>query len=141
MSATATIPNLWPESFDTVKQPSPAAILRQQGDYLGQKTNHYVYGEVTTTRHNPQELFHHFRIRAPRLDVEQVAVFVKHDFSMYPAELCLLDVDGQQLRSVTARNSDEFIAQLRTYLSAPHWKAFIESLIAQVDELDLAVSA
>ena len=46
MSATATIPDLWPTDFGVGTEPTPSTILRQQGYILGERTKDVVYGEV-----------------------------------------------------------------------------------------------
>lgn len=136
MSALATIPNLWPESFETDSEPSPASILRQQGYYLGDKTSDYVFGAVTSKAEGPGKFLHTFAIRAPQIGVDQMAVVVRHSLKMYPAELTLLELSGQHADHAMVNDSQEFIHTLGDMLSAPQWVEFIGSLVAQVRELD-----
>jgi hypothetical protein len=136
MSAVASIPDLWPKAFEEAVSPSPASILRQQGYYLSEKTSNYVYGEVDSKTEGVGRFVHTFAIRAPRIDVDQMAVVARHSLKMYPAELTLLELNGSEANKATAKNADEFFDLLRDMLSAPHWVEFIGSLVSQVRELD-----
>jgi hypothetical protein len=137
MSATATIPDLWPEDFGVKdKQPLPSAILRQQGYRLGERTRDAVFGEVESTQESPGRFLHTLWLSAPYLKVRQYALLVRHGLEGYPAEVSLLDGNGHHLRKETAHSADEFMTYVREMLAAPHIVQLIGSLISQARDLD-----
>src|SRR4051794_15053321 len=81
---TATIPNLWPDSFGEPPEPTPVAILRQQGILLGQKTGNLVYGEVQSRALPSGEFMHILQITAPLLAFRQAVAVVIHKVDLYP---------------------------------------------------------
>lgn len=137
MSATATIPDLWPEDFGVKdKQPLPSAILRQQGYRLGERTRDAVFGEVESTQESPGRFLHTLWLSAPYLKLRQYALLVRHGLEGYPADVSLLDSNGSLIREEKADDADHFMSIVRKMLAAPHIVQLIGSLISQARDLD-----
>jgi hypothetical protein len=136
MSATATIPDLWPTEFNVGPEPTPSTILRQQGYILGERTRDVVFGEVESRQESPGRFIHTLWLSAPYLKLRQYALIVRHGLEGYPADVTLLDAGGQHLRKETAVNAEQFMTVVREMLAAPHIVQLIGSLIAQARDLD-----
>ena len=136
MSATATIPDLWPTDFQIGSEPSPSTILRQQGYILGERTHDVVYGEVESTMAGEGHFRHTFFISAPYCKVRQFALYVTHGLKPYPAQMIVVDANGRHLQEATASTAERFSDLLRTMLSSPQIVELVGSLIAQARELD-----
>ena len=137
MSAIATIPDLWPEDFGLKdKEPSPSAILRQQGYRLGQRTQDAVFGELESKQESPGRFLHTLWLSAPYLKLRQYAIYVRHGLDQYPVEVVLLNADGGHVRKETANNPEQFMSVVREMLAAPHIVQLIGSLISQARDLD-----
>ena len=106
--------DLWPDSIETAKVKSPAALLREQASLLGRKTRNLVQAEVKGggrqrdyfenvitesilkqaefKGESPQrDYFHYsFQIVAPALDYYRYELFtITHDIQLYPLIICL----------------------------------------------------
>lgn len=150
---STTIPDLWPTRFDTVAQPSPVGILRQQGYLLGQKTRNSVVGQVRTTPENParqasksvrakgppvtpadnapDRFTHTLSISAPLLDYRQRLLDVSHRMHPhYPAELTVyaLDASGVVRRKTEAASASELMDALKEALSTTEVFDLVSSL-------------
>ncbi len=133
--STATIPDLWPE-FRVKAEPSPSAILRHQGEKLGEKTHNAVFGEVESAQNDPNLFGHALFISAPFFRVRQRVVEAWHNLDRYPAKVILLDEHGKRTREETADDAEKFIAVLKEMLAAPYIVRLIDSLIDQSRDLD-----
>jgi hypothetical protein len=58
------VPDLWPEDFGQLDMPTPLSILKQQGVYLGQRTNNVVIGQVRSLA-GADFVRHYFELSAP----------------------------------------------------------------------------
>ena len=136
MSATATIPDLWPTDFNIGSEPSPSTILRQQGYILGERTRDVVFGEVESAQESPGRFTHTFWLSAPYLKLRQYVLKVRHGLEPYPADVTLLSAKGSELRKEVTEKPERFMTVVREMLSAPHIVQLVGSLIAQARELD-----
>ena len=137
MSATATIPDLWPSDFGVdAKQLSPSTILRQQGYKLGERTHDVVFGEVESAYDATNVFGHAFFITAPFIKVRQRAIEVWHNLDGYPATVILTDGTGRRIREEIVDSVEKFIKVLREMLATPHIVQLIGSLISQARDLD-----
>lgn len=135
MSATATIPDLWPTDFNVGSEPSPATILRQQGYILGERTRNVVFGEVESSMAG-EAFSHHFFINAPFCKVRQFTLIASHGLQPYPVRLVVVGVGGVHLREATAANAEHFSELLRAMLASPQIIQLVGSLMAQAREID-----
>lgn len=138
--ASSAIPNLWPESFGVYGQPTPVAILREQGMFLGRKTDNLVYGSVRSGRGTGwDELTHTFEIAVPSLGYRQPVLIATHKRSdPYPVTIATpSDPRGPNKFSVgeveRASSSEEFIELLKGHLQSDATTKLIQALIAQCD--------
>lgn len=136
MSATATELDLWPADLEPKGEPSPSAILRQQGYRLGERTGDVIYGEVESIYENG-EFRHTLVLIASYLKLRRRLVEVKHKLEPYPAEVWALDTKGDPLWPRTVHDAQ----QLREFLkdlvfSNPDTVHLIQSLLAQTRDLD-----
>lgn len=136
MSATATIPDLWPTDFNVGAEPSPATILRQQGYILGERTRNVVFGEVESSMVGEGGFSHRFFITAPFCKVRQFTLIASHDVQPYSVRLVLVGFGGRQIREATADTPEQFSELLRTMLASPQIVQLVGSLMAQAREID-----
>lgn len=136
MSATATIPDLWPTDFNVGSEPSPSTILRQQGYILGERTGDVVYGEVESKLEEPGRFLHTLFLSSPFVKLRQYALFVRHGLEPYPAEVTLVAATGSHLAHKKVERPDQFMAVVREMLASPHIVQLVGSLIAQAREID-----
>src|SRR4051812_801005 len=91
-----TIPDLWPADIVQPRQTAPAAILRQQGYLLGQKTQNFVVGEVQSSGNDSGTVFkHHLYISASLLNVRVLLCIVEHGRAFYPAKVIAIEQTEQ----------------------------------------------
>jgi hypothetical protein len=136
MSATATIPDLWPTDFGVGSEPTPSTILRQQGYILGERTKDVVYGEVEWKQEELGKFRHTLYLTAPYLKLRQPVLFVQHGLTPYPAEVAQLTQHGGEHRRQKVESSAEFMTLVRDILASPHIVQLVGSLIAQAREMD-----
>lgn len=135
MSATATIPDLWPD-FNIGSEPAPSTILRQQGYILGERTKDVVFGEVEWKQEEPGKFRHTLYLSAPYLKLRQPVLFVLHGLAPYPAEVAQLSQQGGELRRDKVGNAEDFMTRVRGVLGEPHIVQLVGSLIAQAREVE-----
>ena len=126
---TGPIPNLWPENFGESDKLTPVSILKQQGVYLGQKTNNLVIGEVRSLA-GADFVRHFFELSAPLMGYNHSLFYIEHDpVKLYPVEIKsrggVLGPEGK------ADTPDQFLAELKEILNSENTKQIIQSLIAQ----------
>jgi hypothetical protein len=146
MTAVATARDLWPDDLTPLTpEPTPAAILRQQGQLLGQKTGNAVYGEVRSEQDGngpsevrPNKFTHSFQLTSGYLRFSRPILYVKHDLQSYPADVIVVTPDGsgKPIRNVTVRTAKELEATLREAFSLDEVKEIIRSLVAQSQDVD-----
>lgn len=136
MSATTTIPDLWPTDFNVGSEPSPSTILRQQGYILGERTGDVVYGEVESKLEGPGRFLHTLFLSSPFVKLRQYALIARHGLAPYPAEVTLLSANGEHLRHETATTHERFMSVMREMLASPHITQLVGSLIAQARQVD-----
>jgi hypothetical protein len=122
-----TIPNLWPDDFGK-PPPTPLGILRQQGVYLGQRTNNLVIGEVRSLA-GADFLRHFFELSAPLLGYRYTLFSIEHDpITLYPVEF---KGKGSLGRDGKAANPEQFLQKLHDILSSEETRMAVQALIAQ----------
>lgn len=135
-----TLPDLWPADIVRPRQTAPAAILRHQGDVLGQKTQNFVVREVRSSGNDGGTVFtHQFFVSAPLLDVRVPICLVEHGREFYPAKVVAFDTAennlGRHRAEYTAAGADEFAQALRTILSQDDVKQLVQALADQCRDL------
>lgn len=141
--ATA-IPDLWPQDVVVSDVVSPLVIMRHQAGLLRQRTKNILEAEITTTALEGGRVQHEFQIVAPALDHYRLSLFrVEHRLSMpYPVKIYapIFD-DGFPLPHATASSQIEFLELIQTVFTSDSTKVAIQSLIAQVNEMNFEEAA
>lgn len=110
--STATITDLWPDDLDPIAtaEPTPVAILRHQGQLLGQRTGNAVYGEVRSeqvgsgpSETRPNEFIHTFVLTSGYVRYARALLFVRHGLKPYPATFVAFKTDGSGEHQMTSR--------------------------------------
>ncbi len=99
--STATIPDLWPTDLEpAAAEPTPVAILRQQGHLLGQRTGNAVYGEVESLDARDESAFrqpttfaHTLFLISAYVGYSRPILKVHHDLDIYPATVTSFATD------------------------------------------------
>jgi hypothetical protein len=135
---STVIPDLWPTDFGQSVQPSPSAILRQQGYLLGQRTKNFVIGEVQSSG-TSQGFWHEFFISAPLLNFRQPLLLVEHGMDLYPAKLKARNVKNPNKtdRPITAKSANDFLSTLAAILTRAEVTELIRSLLDQCEDLEM----
>jgi hypothetical protein len=120
------INSLWPTDFGEVAVLTPVAILRQQGEALGQQTQNIVVGRVETTG-DGQFFYQNFYLYCSPLGYQTHLLQVRHGIDLYPAEI-IVTGEGSP---VTVASSDELKTKLKEVFAHERTKKTIASLIAQ----------
>ena len=146
MTAVATARDLWPDDLvPLTPEPTPAAILRQQGQLLGQKTGNAVYGEVRSeqdgkgpSENRPNKFTHTFVLTSGYLRYARPIVYVQHGLQPYPAEVIAVKPDGSgsHIRKAAVQSAEELESQLREAFASDEVKEVIRSLVAQARDVD-----
>lgn len=146
MSAVATARDLWPDDLvPLTPEPTPAAILRHQGQLLGQKTGNAVYGEVRSEQDGqgpseirPNKFTHTFLLTSGYLRYSRPILYVQHDLTTYPADVIAVKPDGTgtRIRTVRVETAKELEASLRDIFALVEVKEIIRSLVAQAQDID-----
>lgn len=154
--------DLWPDDIGTDLDSieTPLAILRQQANFLSQRTRNIIVGQVRTNlkgaSQNNDKFKYSFRICAPILDNYTHELFnLAHDVIIYPLELfpeeplidqiekslvlneeTSIDIiederDFHKTIGFTIGSSASFEFALATIFAAQRTRQIIESLIAQ----------
>jgi hypothetical protein len=125
--------DLWPDDLSVASEPIVAAILRQQGRALAEKTKGYLEGEVYSRPERGKEAYaflHDFRIHAPTFnDYRYSLLDVRHDFDEFPVSIRFKPT-GEEY---TACSEDEFVDRLKRLFSHPKTTQMIRTLLAQVE--------
>lgn len=145
MSTTAT-PDLWPDDLlPAGAEPTPVAILRRQGQLLGQRTGNAVYGEVHSEQvgSNPNnegsnEFLHRFVLKSGYIRYTRTILYVRHGLRPYPANYIAVKPDGSGTHEQVAElhNPNDLERVLRETFNRDSVKDVIRSLVAQAHELD-----
>jgi hypothetical protein len=119
--------NLWPTDFEEPPVLTPVAILRQQGQALGQRTQNIVVGRVKTYT-IPQGFRQTFELWCAPLGYATEFLWVDHGIDLYPATI---HVPGQEGQPMGAGNPDELGEKLKQVFASARSKKIIGSLLAQ----------
>jgi hypothetical protein len=103
---------------------TPAGILKEQAAILGDKTQHLVEAEVTTSV-SGQDLVHTFELIVPTLDGYRYQLFsISHGPTIYPVEV-------RFERTPRLNTEEAFVGWLRDKLSSTETRSLISNLLAQ----------
>jgi hypothetical protein len=139
--STATIPDLWPTDLDpSDSEPPPAAILRQQGQLLGQRTGNVVYGEVesqSNTGQSGDEFNHYFYLNCAYLGYRRLLLSVRHGLAPYPAQFFSKTLpESRDASEHRISSSDGLVDALRDTFAREDVVKVIRSLRTQMRDLD-----
>jgi hypothetical protein len=137
MSATATAADvdLWPEDLEPKGEPSPSAILRQQGYRLGERTGDVIYG-VVESQYESREFRHTLVLTASFLKFRQPLVLVTHKLDPYPAEASSLDMHGSPKQVKQVHDAKELREFLKDVFNSPTTVELVRSLRSQTLDAD-----
>ncbi len=146
MSTVATARDLWPDDLAPLTpEPTPAAILRQQGRLLGQKTGNAVYGEVRSEQDGngpsevrPNKFTHSFQLTSGYLRYSRPILYVQHGLQPYPADVISVKPDGSgnHILKVSVQTAKELESRLREAFALDEVKEIIRSLVAQAQDVE-----
>jgi hypothetical protein len=125
--------DLWPPEFGNVKEKTPVAILREQGQALGERMKNIVVGRVETRAagEKEQKLQHLFYVYCAPLSFRTLLLYVIHDIGLYPVEIFVTDEERPPLH---AKDAEEFAARLKEIFAREKTKKLVASLYAQGNE-------
>lgn len=135
---STTIPDLWPEKLIRATSVSPASILREQGYKLGEKTQNYVLGKITSNFGSDGKFMHEFSINCDLVTFESPLLSIKHDLSFYPADLVIYENTFSSRVQHKVSDVGDLEQVLRGYFSQPGLADLISSLYAQCLDVDSA---
>ena len=144
--STATASDLWPaDLLPAAAEPTPAAILRRQGQLLAERTGNAVYGEVQSeqvgtrpSNEGTNEFLHRFLLTSGYVRYTRTILFVRHGLQAYPAQFVALKPDGSggHEHAATVNSAKELEQILRDTFGRDSVKEVIRSLVAQSRDLD-----
>src|SRR5947207_958727 len=106
--SSPTIPDLWPDDLTTSNVRTPVAILREQAEKLGAKTNRLVLAEVRQNLNVARCFEYNFSLSAPALGHYRYHLFsVLYGLDLYPLTI------NHQGTEVEVNSEAEFIESLR----------------------------
>jgi hypothetical protein len=89
--------DLWPDNLQVVNFKAPVAILREQAEFLGRKTQNIVEGRVQDISSSPgrlilgatiQDFYYGFELVAPALGSYSFRLLsIQHGLAVYPLYL------------------------------------------------------
>jgi hypothetical protein len=125
--------DLWPEKFADLPVVTPVAILKAQGQILGQKTANVVLGRVYTQRAEANNFRHVFHLYCPPLGYETELLQAVHGIKLYPVRVTATTsgIDA------TAINAEEFSQVLSRVFASGNTRDTIESLLAQSTQVPI----
>jgi len=138
--------DLWPEEIKAAEILTPVAIVRQQGEILGERTRNLLLGKVRETRVSVRSAFSYsFNIVAPTMSYEYELFEFEYGLDLYPVivkveeEIGLDVLRGKRsgsiagpLRVIEAASEDEFLDLLKAILNARKTRKLISTLLAQI---------
>jgi hypothetical protein len=145
---TTEIPDLWGTDIDVDVVP-PLVILRTQAQAIGVRTKGLLSAEVVSsdqTANDGSHLWTHtFLLQAPPIDFHgEELLEVSHEDERYypvtiqvPTAISWGQLAGKQL-SLLCADQSEFMAALSAVLTSPPTRAALNSLLARVNEKQLA---
>jgi hypothetical protein len=127
--------DLWPDEFGKSDVTPPRAILREQAELLGKKTQGRLEGLVKTTAATRDSFAQHFYLSVPVLeDYRYRLLVVVHPVQFYP-----LDVEADVLsKTFQCATEKDFKEALREIFNSDETKRIITALVAQVEEVEAA---
>ncbi len=119
--------DLWPQNVVGINLVTPAAILKEQAAFLGDKTRQLVKGEVITQA-SGNGFTHRFNVTAPSLSYSYELFQLNHGVALYPGSLVVAGQDTQ--RTI---DSEETLKQvLKEVFSSQQTLTVVRSILAQV---------
>jgi len=134
---TVTVPDLWPRNLsDSATEPSPVAILRQQGYKLGEHTDEVVFGEIVSEFIRPDHYNHEFFLVSPPFKVRHRLFNVHHKVGNYPCDIKLYFNDKVLDQKTDLQDSSQFMHALQELLANELVVSLVQSLNSQFQEID-----
>ena len=126
------IPDLWPPDVFVPAAVTPIAILRQQGESLGDHTHNFVHGEVETTSDDEGKRFTHtLYLVAPFLRYRKPLLRVTGGLQPYPATAVETDLTkhGDRYWSAQAITELELQERIREFFNQDRVKEVLRAVI------------
>ncbi|MBX3081965.1 MAG: hypothetical protein KF716_10065 [Anaerolineae bacterium] len=152
----SNVMDLWPTDIDASNEfdVPPVALLREQAELLGKRTDNKVVGKVMSVqvKHTfshrfvgdygqklEQALGYSFLITAPELNYQYALFVIAVSIDSYPVRFELdygltKEAWANGNPTIEAASEDEFIDILKNIFNAQKTRRIISSLLAQFDE-------
>ncbi|HLK59727.1 MAG TPA: hypothetical protein VKU00_24410 [Chthonomonadaceae bacterium] len=132
---STSVIDLWPEDLRVPDETTPALLMRQQAELLGQRTKGRVEAEVITQALEGGRLAHHFRLKATALGgyVHSLFIAVHNKNHPYPVtvEQVVPRSATQGIDPIFICNSEQELEQvLRDLFASSEIRNAVESLLA-----------
>ena len=127
------IEDLWGDLPTGEKQPTPAAMLKEQADLLSKKTSDKLLGNILTLNNN-KEFKLRLRIEVPSITGFSVDLFtITYPIGLYPVAL---RSQIENIPNSRSNDKEEFIINFANFLRAVPVQMIIKRLLAQVLSMD-----
>lgn len=115
--------SLWPH-FDIPQETSIILLLRTQGNYLSDRTDHHVRGNVKTT-FIENNFIHTFELQTYQISMPILTI--SHDIKPYP---CVIEWDGGSIGKLRERadSLDKLVDCLKLIFNLERTKNIISTL-------------
>jgi hypothetical protein len=134
-----TSTNLWPD-FTTVVTRSPKTVLKEQANFLGERTKNVIVAKVTSasslTDEAKEYFIHSFNLFVPSLRYKYELFSVAHKVSPYPCTISYYGDSAVIFNAVgksSINDEQEFLKVLRIIFSDQETTNIISSLLSMVE--------
>src|SRR5688500_2174304 len=118
------MPDLWPDDFGTIEVVPPITVLREQANWLTDKTQGVLEGRVASGNAGGK-LSHRFSVVAPSLDYSYELFSVEHPLEMYPLRMHVPALDEVH----ECVNHADFVQALKRVLGAQEIKRIVAAIL------------
>ena len=127
------IEDLWGDLPNGEKQPTPAAMLKEQADLLSKKTSDKLVGNILTLKKDKEFSFR-LRIEVPSITGFSVDLFtISYPIGLYPVALMS---QVENIPNSRSNDKEEFILNFSNFLRAEPVQMIIKRLLTQVLSMD-----
>ena len=134
---STSVIDLWPEDLKVPDETTPALLMRQQAELLGQRTKGRVEAEVITQALEGGRLAHHFRFKATALGGYVHSLFIAIHSKNHPYPVTVEQVVPRSAKILqgtapimTCNSEQEFEQVLRDLFASSEIRNAVESLLA-----------
>jgi hypothetical protein len=131
---STSVIDLWPEDLRVPDETTPALLMRQQAELLGQRTKGRVEAEVITSPLDHGELAHHFRLKATALGgyVHSLFIVTHRKTRPYPVvvQQVLREDTGKTGQLLMCNSEAEFKLLLRQLFASAETRQAVDALLA-----------